>query len=91
MTLIDLLLFLLVAGVIGSLGQAIVGFDTGGCLVSIAIGFIGALLGVWLGRALGVGDLFVLEVAGTSFPVVWSIIGAALFVAVIRLISRGGR
>ncbi|MGI9038244.1 MAG: GlsB/YeaQ/YmgE family stress response membrane protein [Gemmatimonadota bacterium] len=91
MTLIDLLLFLLVAGVIGSLGQAIVGFDTGGCLVSIAIGFIGALLGAWLGRALGVGDLFVLEVAGTSFPVVWSIIGAALFVAVIRLISRGGR
>jgi uncharacterized membrane protein YeaQ/YmgE (transglycosylase-associated protein family) len=91
MTPIDLLLFLLVAGVIGSLGQAIVGFDTGGCLVSIAIGFIGALLGAWLGRALGVGDLFVLEVAGTSFPVVWSILGAALFVAVIRLISRGGR
>lgn len=91
MTLIDLLLFLLVAGVIGALGQAIVGFDTGGCLVSIAIGFIGALLGAWLGRALGAGDLFVLEVAGTSFPVVWSIIGAALFVAVIRLLSRGGR
>jgi uncharacterized membrane protein YeaQ/YmgE (transglycosylase-associated protein family) len=91
MTLVDLLLFLLVAGVIGALGQAIVGFDTGGCLVSIAIGFIGALLGAWLGRALGAGDLFVIEVAGTSFPVVWSIIGAALFVAVIRLVSRGGR
>lgn len=91
MTLIDLLLFLLVAGVIGALGQAIVGFDTGGCFVSIAIGFIGALLGAWLGRALGAGDLFVLQVAGTSFPVVWSIIGAALFVAVIRLVSRGGR
>jgi uncharacterized membrane protein YeaQ/YmgE (transglycosylase-associated protein family) len=91
MTLVDLLLFLLVAGVIGALGQAIVGFDTGGCLVSIAIGFIGALLGAWLGRTLGAGDLFVIEVAGTSFPVVWSIIGAALFVAVIRLVSRGGR
>lgn len=91
MTLVDLLLFLLVAGVIGALGQAIVGFDTGGCVVSIAIGFIGALLGAWLGRALGAGDLFVLEVGGTSFPVVWSIIGAALFVAVIRLVSRGGR
>ena len=89
MTLIDLLLLLLVAGIIGSIGQAIAGFERGGCLVSIGVGFIGALLGAWLGRALGAGDLFVLEVGGTSFPVVWSIIGAAVFVAMIRLISRG--
>lgn len=89
MTLVDLLLLLLVAGIIGSIGQAIVGFERGGCLVSIGVGFIGALLGAWLGRALGAGDLFVLEVGGTSFPVVWSIIGAAVFVAIIRLISRG--
>jgi len=91
MTLIDLLLLLLVAGVIGSIGQAIAGFDTGGCLTSIAVGFVGALLGAWLGRAVGAGDLFVVEVGGTSFPIVWSIVGAALFVALIRLISRGGR
>lgn len=89
MTLVDLLLLLLVAGLIGSIGQAIAGFERGGCLVSIGVGFIGALLGAWLGRQLGAGDLFVLEVGGTSFPVVWSIIGAAVFVAIIRLISRG--
>lgn len=89
MTLVDLLLLLLVAGIIGSIGQAIAGFERGGCLVSIAVGFIGALLGAWLGRALGAGDLFVLEVGGTSFPVVWSIIGAAVFVALIRLVARG--
>lgn len=89
MTLVDLLLLLLVAGIIGSIGQAIAGFERGGCLVSIGVGFIGALLGAWLGRQLGAGDLFVLEVGGTSFPVVWSIIGAAVFVAIIGLISRG--
>ena len=88
MTLVDLLLLLLVAGIIGSIGQAIAGFERGGCLVSIGVGFIGALLGAWLGRQLGAGDLFVLEVGGTSFPVVWSIIGAAVFVAIIGLISR---
>ena len=88
MTIVDFLLLLLVAGVIGSIGQAIAGFDTGGCLASIAVGFIGALLGAWLGRAIGAGELFVLEVGGTSFPVVWSIIGAAVFVALIRLVSR---
>lgn len=89
MTLVDLLLLLLVAGIIGSIGQAIAGFERGGCLVSIGVGFIGALLGAWLGRQLGAGDLFVLEVGGTSFPVVWSIIGATVFVAIISLISRG--
>lgn len=89
MTLVDLLLLLLVAGIIGSIGQAIAGFERGGCLVSIGVGFIGALLGAWLGRQVGAGELFVLEVGGTSFPVVWSIIGAAVFVAIISLISRG--
>lgn len=91
MTLIELLLLLIVAGVIGSIGQAIAGFDTGGCLVSIAIGFIGALLGAWLGRAFGAGDLYVVEVGGTAFPIVWSIIGAAVFVALIRLIAGARR
>ena len=32
-------------------------------------------------------ELFALSVAGMHFPVVWSIVGAALFVAVINLIS----
>lgn len=91
MTLVELLLLLLVAGVIGSIGQAIAGFETGGCLASIAIGFIGALLGAWLGRAVGAGDLFVIEVGDTTFPILWSIIGAAVFVALIRLISGAGR
>ena len=88
MTLIDLLLLLLVAGVCGSLGQAISGYSRGGCLVAIALGFIGALIGMWLARALGLPELFVFPIGGTRFPIIWSIIGSALFVAVISLISR---
>ncbi len=53
MTLVDLLLLLLVAGVCGALGQAIGGFSRGGCLVSIALGFIGALLGLRLASQRG--------------------------------------
>ncbi|HMF58438.1 MAG TPA: GlsB/YeaQ/YmgE family stress response membrane protein [Pyrinomonadaceae bacterium] len=88
MTLLDLLLLLLVAGVCGSLGQAISGYSRGGCLVAIALGFIGALIGMWIARALGLPELFVLPIGGTHFPIIWSIIGSALFVAVISLISR---
>jgi len=91
MTLIDLLLLLLVAGVCGAIGQAIGGFSRGGCLVSIALGFIGSLIGVLVARKLGLPEPLPVQVGGQTFPVVWSIIGSALFVAVIGLISRARR
>jgi len=86
--LIQFLILLLIAGVCGSLGQAISGYSHGGCLVSIALGFIGALLGTWLAGALHLPELLVIPAGGMNFPIIWSIIGAALFVAVINLVSR---
>jgi uncharacterized membrane protein YeaQ/YmgE (transglycosylase-associated protein family) len=88
MTLLDLLLLLLIAGICGSLGQAIAGYSRGGCLVSIALGFIGALLGMWLARMLGLPELIPVVIGGTSFPIIWSIIGSALFVALITLLTH---
>ena len=89
MTLLDLIVLLIIAGLCGSLGQAITGYSRGGCLVSIALGFVGALLGMWLARTLGLPELFSVQIGTTSFPIIWSIIGAALFVAVIALLTRG--
>lgn len=88
MTLVEFLVVLLVAGIIGVLGQAIAGYSLGGCLVSIVVGFIGALLGVWLARTLGLPEFFDVRVGGVSFPMIWSIIGSALFVFVISLVNR---
>lgn len=88
MTLIDVLILLLVAGLCGALGQAIAGYSRGGCLVSIALGFVGALFGMWLARMMGLPELIPVNIGGTNFPIVWSIIGSALFVAVIALITR---
>src|SRR5436305_561985 len=85
--LIQILVLLLIAGVCGALGQAIGGYSHGGCLVSIALGFIGALLGSWLAGALHLPELLAIPVGGMRFPIIWSIIGAALFVALINLIS----
>ena len=42
----DFFLLLLIAGICGAMGQAIGGYSRGGCLVSIALGFIGAILGM---------------------------------------------
>ena len=87
MTLTHLLILLLVAGVCGSIGRAIAGYSHGGCLVSIALGFIGAIVGVWLASALHLPQLFVVRIGDENFPIIWSIIGSALFVAVISLIT----
>ena len=88
MTLIDVIVLLLIAGVCGALGQAISGFSRGGCLVSIALGFVGAVLGMWMARQMGLPELFSIQIGTTSFPIIWSIIGSAIFVAVIALLTR---
>ncbi len=89
MSLIDFIILLIVAGIIGAIGQSLAGFSRTGCLGSIALGFIGALIGVWLSRALHLPELLNVNIGGTVFPVIWSIIGAALFVALLGLITRG--
>ena len=90
MTLIDLIVMLLIAAVIGFIGQALGGYRQGGLLMAIFLGFIGALLGSWLAAALGLPELFTLNAGGMSFPIVWSIVGAALLVALLSLGGRGG-
>jgi uncharacterized membrane protein YeaQ/YmgE (transglycosylase-associated protein family) len=88
MTIIDFLLLLVVAAICGIIAQAIVGISMGGCLISAVVGFVGALVGVWLARSLGLPELLTVHVGGTAFPVVWSIIGSALLLLVISLVVR---
>jgi uncharacterized membrane protein YeaQ/YmgE (transglycosylase-associated protein family) len=87
-TLAGFLLLLVVAGICGSLGRAIAGYSHVGCLGSVALGFIGALLGGWIARALRLPELFVWHAGREHFPVVWSIVGSALFVAVLSFFTR---
>ncbi|HEX9796054.1 MAG TPA: GlsB/YeaQ/YmgE family stress response membrane protein [Anaerolineales bacterium] len=88
MTLLDFLLLLLVAGVIGTLGQLVAGYSLGGCLVSVVVGFVGAVLGSWLAGQLNLPELLTVRVGATPLPIVWSIIGSALFVFVVALLRR---
>jgi uncharacterized membrane protein YeaQ/YmgE (transglycosylase-associated protein family) len=87
MTLISFLLLLVIAGICGAIGQAIAGVQ-GGILVTIAVGFIGALIGIWLASALGLSEIFAVNIGGRTFPIIWSIIGSALFAALISLLRR---
>ncbi len=88
MTLPALILLIVIAAICGAIGKAIAGSARGGLVVSIALGFVGALLGPWVARALKLPEPFTVVIGGHPFPILWSIIGAALFVAIIHLISR---
>jgi uncharacterized membrane protein YeaQ/YmgE (transglycosylase-associated protein family) len=90
-TIIEFLLLLLIAGICGSLAQSLVGYSHGGCLVSIVLGFIGALLGNWLAGLLKLPELFQITIGDQQFPIIWSIIGASLFVALLSLVTRRRR
>ena len=91
MSLVSFLLLLLIAAICGGLGQSLVGYSVGGCLVSIVVGLIGAWLGMWLAGKLGLPELFAIDVGGEHFPIIWSIIGSALFAAILGLINRAIR
>jgi uncharacterized membrane protein YeaQ/YmgE (transglycosylase-associated protein family) len=88
MDVISLLVLLLVAAVAGALGQAIAGYSLGGCLVSSGVGLVGALIGAWVGTALGLPEFIAFDIGGFRFPVVYAIIGATLFALVVGLITR---
>ena len=91
MTLLNVLILLVIAAVCGSIAQAIAGYSRGGLITSIALGFIGALLGPWIADAFDLPGGFALSIGGASFPILWSIIGATVFVAAISLVSRRRR
>lgn len=88
-TLTGLLILLVIAGICGAIGRSIGGGTGGGFFVSIAVGFVGALLGTFLAGYFRLPELLMVTIDGRGFPILWSIIGAALFVAIIHLISRG--
>ena len=90
MTLVELILLLLIAAVVGLIAQSLAGYWRGGLLLAIVLGFVGALIGTWLARSLGLPELLTVSIGGVTFPIVWAIIGAALLVGLVGLVGRGG-
>ena len=88
MTLFGFLVLLLIAAICGAVGQSLAGYSLGGCLVSIVVGFIGAYIGLWIAGKFGLPVIFAINIEGKPFPIIWAVIGSALFTLVIALIRR---
>lgn len=83
----EIIILLIIAGITGGIGRTLVGFKRGGCVISIVVGFIGAYIGTILAREFNFPDLLSFEIRGIKYPVIWSIIGAAVFTAILSLIA----
>jgi len=89
MSFFGLLTLLLIAAMCGTVGQSIAGYSMGGCFISIAVGFIGAIIGKWLASKMGLTFILPVTIGGETYPIIWSILGSALFSVGIGLINRG--
>jgi uncharacterized membrane protein YeaQ/YmgE (transglycosylase-associated protein family) len=82
MTLLEFLLYLVIAGICGAIARALVGGTPGGFIMSVLLGFLGAFLGAWIARQVHLPTLIVVTVGGHPFPIVWSIIGGVVLAAI---------
>lgn len=79
MDIVSLILFIIIAGICGAIGEGIAGGKVGpGFLGSFVVGLIGAYIG---GMLLRIGP----EVAGIA--IIPAIIGSVLLVAILKLIT----
>ncbi len=88
MTLLELIMYLLVAGLCGSLARMLGGGTTGGFLMSIVLGFVGAFVGTWIARMLHLPEFLAVAVAGHPFPIVWSVLGGLFLVLIAHAVTR---
>ncbi|ESA37674.1 hypothetical protein N836_35465 [Leptolyngbya sp. Heron Island J] len=91
MGLLEFLVLLVIAAICGRLGQVLAGYSSGGWLMAILTGFIGAYIGIFIARELGLPEFLSVQIGGQAFPVIWSVIGATIFTLVIALLRRTSR
>lgn len=86
MTPVGFLALLVIAALCGAIGQAIAGYSQGGCLFTIVIGFLGAWAGLLIADLLRLPEVIPVHIQGKQFPIVWSVIGAALLALISSVI-----
>jgi len=88
MTVIELIVFLVIAGVCGAVARALVGGTGGGFVISVLLGFLGAFVGTWIAHFFRLPELLEVDIGRQPFPVAWSILGALVLVAIAHVLMR---
>ena len=62
MSLLETLILLAIAGLVGALAEFLIGFSLGGMLGAMIVGVVGALIGSWLARLLNLPAILPIQV-----------------------------
>jgi uncharacterized membrane protein YeaQ/YmgE (transglycosylase-associated protein family) len=91
MTLLELIVYFVIAGVCGAVARAIAGGTGRGFFFSVLLGFAGAIVGSWFARQFHLSPLIVVTIDRHPFPIVWSIVGGLVLVAIAHVLRGGPR
>jgi uncharacterized membrane protein YeaQ/YmgE (transglycosylase-associated protein family) len=88
MTIIGFLLLLVVGAVCGLIAEMLVGYSPGGFLASAVVGFLGAVIGTWVARGVGLPSLLAVRIEGHTIEMAWAVLGAVILLAILSLVRR---
>ena len=83
MSVLETLILLAIAGIIGALAEFLIGFSLGGLLGAMMVGVLGALIGGWLARLLHLPAILPIQVGTGSIELVWATLGSILLVGLL--------
>ncbi len=90
MTILELVIFLVVGALCAGVAQSLLGIHAG-FLGSVVIGWLGAFVGTWVARKTGLPELYVLRIGDMAIPIIWTIVGSFVLVAIVGLFRRTAR
>ena len=94
MPLLETLILLAIAGLVGALAEFLIGFSLSGILGTMIVGVVGALIGNWLARLLHLPAILPIQVGTRTIELIWATLGSILLVGLLsalrarRAISR---
>jgi uncharacterized membrane protein YeaQ/YmgE (transglycosylase-associated protein family) len=83
MPLLETLILLTIAGLVGALAEFLIGFSLGGMLGTTIVGVLGALIGGWLARLLHLPAILPIHVGTRTIELVWAALGSILLVGLL--------
>ncbi len=76
--------WIIVGGVAGLLAEWLIGGIHAGCIGTVIVGILGAFIGGWLFRELGIS----IGASGLVNSIITAFVGAAVLLLIIRLVRR---
>lgn len=90
MDLIEIIVLIIFAAVIGAFGQLLTDFDfkSGNFFISTLIGFMGAFIGIWVVRLYDFQIILPITFSGKTYPLIWILLSTSILVIVIGSIKK---